>query len=68
MWRQYKFVDHGRERVGWLDTDRRLPIGTRLTLTDDRSRVWTVAWASQIAMVNHPETRWNVGGLDEPYR
>jgi len=62
-YRQFHLQSGTRHLVCWLEDDRLLTLGRRLTLKGIADRVWTVVTRYNKTLDEPPEKRWQVGGL-----
>lgn len=63
--RQVSLRDGDSRTVTWLPDDKRLRVGTRVTLKDseDPSRLWTITGRSEPKDSSQIHRDWRVGGL-----
>lgn len=63
--RQFEMEDgNGAHLVCWLQDDRRLRVGIRVTLQETGKRRWRILWRSKHVVDDADLNRhWHVGGL-----
>jgi hypothetical protein len=69
MYRQYLLQSGQRQTIGWIDTDKPLRKGQRLTTREHGPQtIWTIARAGRLEVAAPPDQRWRVGGIVDPPR
>lgn len=62
FYRQYKLRTGHTSLTTWLEDDKRITVGTQLTLKDD-DVLWTVEERYNQLEEGRPQQDWKVGGL-----
>lgn len=64
VYRQYELKQGQSRMTCWLQSAKKLAVGTKLTLHGDAPRGWwTVIANAKIELPTPPDRRWKVGGL-----